>query len=164
MLTSLPLMALRSVPIDRRLGFLIGDISRLARREFERRARGLKLTRAQWLFLYHLARQPGCTQSELAELLQQERITISRQADRLERAGWIERRDHASDRRAYHLYLKPKAERMARQLDRLARRLREDYLAGLPTGRRQALIDDLLHIKTNLLRMDQRAKFRPDEN
>ncbi|MBS0664115.1 MAG: MarR family transcriptional regulator [Verrucomicrobia bacterium] len=157
-------MSLRSTQIDRRLGFIIGDISRLARREFERRARALKLTRAQWLFLYHLARQPGCTQSELAESLQQERITISRQAERLERAGWIERRDRASDRRAYHLFLTNKAERMTRRLDQLALRLREDYLAGLPAGRRHALIDDLLHIKTNLLRMEQRAKLCPDEN
>ena len=60
-------MALRPSTFDRHLGFVIGDISRLARKEFDRRIRGLRLTRAQWLFLYHLARRPGCTQSELAE-------------------------------------------------------------------------------------------------
>lgn len=157
-------MVLRPRDFDRHLGFVLGDISRLARREFERRARKLRLTRAQWLFLYHLARQPGCTQSELAESLQMERITISRQAARLEKAGWIERRDHAEDGRAYHLHLTPKAERMTRRLETLAGRLREDYLSGLPALRRQALIADLLHIKTNLLQMEARVRPRPDEN
>ena len=93
-----------------------------------------------------------------------ERITVSRQAARLEKAGWIQRRDHASDARAYHLFLTPKAERMALRLEEVAGRMRSEYLGGLPAPRRVALIDDLLRIKTNLLRMEAKAKQRPDEN
>jgi len=157
-------MVLRSSTFDRSLGFILGDISRLARREFDRRVRGLRLTRSQWLFLYHLARRPGCTQSELAESLQMERISVSRQADRLEKAGWIERRDHRQDGRAYHLYLTPKAERLTLRLSGLAGRLREDYLSGLPAPRRAALVNDLLHVKANLLQMEEKARLRADEN
>ena len=54
--------------LDRSLGFLFADISRLTRKEFDRRVRDLGLTRAQWLFLYYLARQPGCTQREMAAI------------------------------------------------------------------------------------------------
>lgn len=140
--------------IEQSFGFLLADISRLARREFDRRVRHLRLTRAQWLFLYHLSRHPGCTQSELAESLQMERISVSRQAERLERAGWIRRRDHADDARAYHLELTPKAERMVSRLDRIATELREEYLRGLPSLRRSALITDLQQIKHNLLRLE----------
>jgi MarR family transcriptional regulator for hemolysin len=157
-------MTRRPPTFDRSFGFILSDISRLARREFDRRVRTLRLTRSQWLFLYHLARQPGCTQSELAESLQMERISVSRQAARLEKAGWIERSDHAEDRRAYHLHLTPKAERLALRLGDLAGRLREDFLSGLTAARRAALIHDLLHVKTNLLQMDERAKQRSDEN
>lgn len=157
-------MSLRPPRFDRNLGFVIADISRLARKEFDRRVRGLRLTRAQWLFLYHLARQPGCTQSELAESLQVERITISRQAHRLEKAGWIERRDHHADGRAYHLHLTPKAERLTLRLEGMAGKLRDDYMSGLPVPRRDALINDLLLVKTNLLRMEAKAKQRSDEN
>jgi len=157
-------MALRPFSFDRHLGFIIADISRLARKEFDRRVRGLRLTRAQWLFLCHLARQPGCTQSELADSLQMEPITVSRQANRLEKAGWIERRDNQRDARAYHLHLTPKAERLTLQLEDVAGELRDDYLTGLPQSRRTALINDLLHVKTNLLRMEAKAKKLPDEN
>src|SRR4051812_14225223 len=103
-------------PSEQSLGFVLNDISRLARQEFDRRVRDLRLTRAQWLFLFHLARQPGCTQTELAEQLQMQKITVSRQAERLLAAGWIERRDHASDRRAYRLYVARKAEATLAQL------------------------------------------------
>src|SRR3954471_18960236 len=145
-------MSAQRATLERSLGFLMADISRLVRKEFDRRVRDLGLTRAQWLFLYYLARQPGCTQSELAELLQMERITVSRQADRLEKAGWIQRRDHADDARAYHLELTPRAGRIIRQLDERADRLRRDYLEGIPSPRRSALVADLSLIKTNLLR------------
>lgn len=139
------------------LGFLLADISRLARKEFDRRVRPLGLTRAQWLFLYYLGRQPGASQSELAEQLQMEKITISRQADRLERAGWIERRDDRDDGRAYHLRLTPRAERVVERLGSLAARLRTEYLRGVPTARRQALVSDLSTIKANLLQLEHAA-------
>src|SRR6478736_8457166 len=93
-------MAVPTPTAERRLGLLLADVSRLARREFDRRVRPLGLTRAQWLFLFQLGRRPGVTQSELAEHLDMEKISVSRQADRLQRAGWIERRDHRADRRA----------------------------------------------------------------
>ncbi len=143
---------------DRSLGFVLADITRLTRKEFDRRVRPLHLTRAQWLFLYYAARQPGCTQAELADAMQMQKITVGRQAARLLRAGWIVRSDHAEDRRAYRLHLSAKAERIVAQLAEIATQLREDYLRGLPTARRTALLNDLLHIKANLQRMELAAK------
>lgn len=147
----------RAIP-ERSLGFLLADISRLARKEFDRRVRDLGLTRAQWLFLYYLARQPGCTQSDLAELLQMEKITVSRQAQRLEKAGWIQRGDHAEDARAYHLELTPRATGIIARLEDRADRLRGDYLQGIPTPRRAELLADLSLIKGNLLRLGEKAR------
>jgi MarR family transcriptional regulator for hemolysin len=141
-------------------GLIIGDISRLARKEFDRRVRELGLTRAQWLFLFYVGRRPGCTQSELAEQLQMEKISVSRQAERLLRDGWIERRDHAEDGRAYHLYVSRKAEPLIDQLSNAATKLRLDYMRGLSGARRTALLADLLHIKSNLIRLDAAAKRR----
>lgn len=145
---------------ERSLGVIIAEISRLARKEFDRRVRHLGLTRAQWLFLYHLAQHPGSTQSELAERLQLEKITVSRQAERLLRAGWIDRRNHAQDRRAYHLFVSRQAEPLVNRLGRMAAELREQYFEGVPRSRRDALINDLLQIKANLLRMEAAAKTR----
>jgi MarR family transcriptional regulator, transcriptional regulator for hemolysin len=140
------------------LGFLIADLNRLLRKEFDRRVRSLGLTRAQWLFIAHLGRRPGCTQSELAESMQLEKITVSRQAERLARAGWIRRVDDASDARAYRLHPTIKARRLYAELDRRAADLRSECLAGIPATRLPALFHDLSRIKTNLLQMDSAAQ------
>ena len=151
-------MTQRSHDRLRGLGFLVADINRLMRKEFDRRVRHLGLTRAQWLFISYLKRQPGCTQSELAETLQLEKITVGRQAERLLKSGWISRRDHAADGRAYHLHLTPRARQMAERLAVAAVGLRRDYLHGLPPARRMALRDDLLQIKSNLQQMEANGK------
>jgi len=151
-------MSAARTQVERSLGFLFADISRLARKEFDRRVRDLGLTRAQWLFLYYLSRQPGCTQSDLAELLQMEKITISRQAKRLEKAGWIARGDHLEDARAYRLVLTPRAGRIIVRLEQRADRLRNDYLDGISPPRRSTLLADLTLIKANLVRLENRAR------
>ncbi len=140
------------------LGFLISDLNRLMRKEFDRRVRPLGLTRAQWLFLMHLIRQPGCTQSELADSMQLEKITVSRHAERLARHGWIRRSDAAADGRAYRLQPTAKARRLHAELERRASGLRVDCLAGIAASRLPALLRDLSAVKTNLLHLDAAAK------
>jgi DNA-binding MarR family transcriptional regulator len=157
-------MASKSFPLEHSLGFILSDISRLARREFDRRVRHLGVTRAQWLVLLHLARQPGCTQSDLAEAMQIQKITVSRHVDRLVRARWIDRRDHAADGRAYRLFVSRQAQPIIRQLTAVADRLREEYMTGLSRPRRTALMTDLLLIKSNLVRLDANARQRPHES
>ncbi len=151
-------MVSRLPSFEHSFGFILSDISRLARTEFDRRVRDLGVTRSQWLVLLHLARRPGCTQSDLADAMQVQKITVSRHIDRLVRTRWIERRDHAEDARAYHLYVSRKAQPLIEKLATVADALRLEYMRGLPVNRRDALITDLLHIKSNLLRMDAEAR------
>ncbi len=151
-------MAARLPNFETSFGFVLTDITRLARREFDRRVRSLGLTRAQWLLIYYVARQPGSTQVEIAEAMQMEKITIGRQAARLLRTGWIMRRNHGEDGRAYRVFLSPKAERMMTRLAKIATRLRSDYMRGLTAAQQAALMAALLHIKANLIRIDARAK------
>ena len=146
------------------LGLLMNDISRLARKEFDRRVRGLGLTRAQWLFLFYLERNPGCTQSELADLLQLEKITVSRQASRLIRAGLVRRQDDAADARAYRLQVTRRAGPLLERLSGQADRLRSEYLRGVSGSRHAALLRDLQRIKSNLLGMEANLRSsRPHE-
>ncbi len=138
---------------ERRPGFLLHELSHLLRREFDRRVgqAGLGLTRAQWLILRQVARQAGCRQRDVAGRLRLEAATVGRHISRLRAAAWLERRPDPRDGRAYRLHLRPKARRVLRRLRSLGTRLREEYLAGIPPARREALIDDLLIIRGNLL-------------
>src|SRR5687767_13222468 len=90
---------------ERSLGFLVADVARLLRRSMDRRLQALGLTQAQWRAIIHLSRNEGMTQATLAESLEIQPITLTRLIDRMESAGWVERRMHPLDRRAVQLYL-----------------------------------------------------------
>lgn len=95
---------------------LLNDVGRMIRTEADRRARAHGMTRAQWVMLLRLERQPGLSQKELAELLEVEPITVARLADRLEARNLLERRPDPQDRRIWRLHLLPEAAPLLRQL------------------------------------------------
>ena len=136
--------------LDRTFGFVLHDVARLLRKRFEQRARGLGLTRSQWSVLAHLARHEGINQTSLADILDVEPITLARLLDRMEAAGWVERRKDLRDRRTRLLFLTEKAHPVLAQMWVLGRANREDAMAGLSPACRDQLIESLLQIKANL--------------
>ena len=147
--------------LDRSLGFLLHDVSRLMRIEYDRRVRHLGLTRAQWRVVAHLRRNEGCTQATLADLMEIETPTLGRLLDRLEAAGWVERRPSTADRRAKCLYLTAKPSHIADELLRISSDLERDALNGLGEAERRYMIESLLDAKKNLLRMTSGALDAP---
>lgn len=136
---------------EKGIGFLLADISRLLRRDFDRRVRDLAITQAQWRALAHLARDEGINQAALAERLEMQPITIARLIDRMEAAGWVRRESDTSDRRASLLYLMPKAKPILDDLYARADGAVDALMQGIsPTARRE-LRATLERMKTNLL-------------
>jgi DNA-binding MarR family transcriptional regulator len=113
------------------LGFLIGDVTRMYRREFDRRVAHLGLTRVQWRALRRIERIEGMTQIKLAEDLELAPIAVGRVIDRLEKAGFIERRPDPTDRRCWRLHLAPGSAMVMAGVDRIATDLREEVFAGI---------------------------------
>jgi MarR family transcriptional regulator for hemolysin len=139
---------------ERSFGFLLYDAARLLRRDFDRRARSLGLTRAQWSVLAHLKRNEGSKQAAVADTLELEPITLVRLLDRLEAAGWVERRPDPGDRRARQLYLTEKARPVLDQLMALASETRAVALAGFSEPEREILIEALTKVRANLTSRD----------
>ena len=132
------------------IGFLVNDAARLMRRDFERRARSLGLTRAQWQAMFHLARNEGCNQTTLADLLEVEPITLARVIDRLELSGLVPRRPDPTDRRARLLFLGERAHPLLEQLRTLGAETREVALAGIDEDERNLLMTLLTKMRANL--------------
>jgi MarR family transcriptional regulator, transcriptional regulator for hemolysin len=132
------------------IGFLLNDAARLMRKDFERRTRSLGLTRAQWQTLFHLARNEGCNQATLADLLEVEPITLARTIDRLELSGLVERRPDPGDRRARLLFLGERAHPLLEQLRALGAETREIALAGISDDERTLLMTLLTKMRANL--------------
>jgi MarR family transcriptional regulator for hemolysin len=135
---------------ERSFGFLLHDVSRLLRKRFDRRARTIGLTRSQWFVMAHLARNEGLNQSALADILEIEPITLVHQLDRLENAGWIERRLDANDRRVRLLYLTELGRQILGKMQAMGLETKAEAVSGLTAAEQDALIDTLTTIKTNL--------------
>jgi DNA-binding MarR family transcriptional regulator len=122
--------------------FLLHDVARHVRLNADRRASAYGLTRAQWVILMWLERQPGLSQKELAEIVEVEPITVGRLIDRLEAREFVERRADPQDRRIWRLHLRPAAlpvlgalqEERNGMLDMVGCGLEADTIATLKTG------------------------------
>jgi DNA-binding MarR family transcriptional regulator len=132
------------------IGFLLADISRLLRQDFDRRVRDLGMTQAQWRALAHLARDEGMNQAALAERLEVKPITIARLIDRMEAANWVRREADADDRRATLIYLTPKAKPILDELEARADAARNALMRGIAAADKRRLITTLEHMKANL--------------
>lgn len=134
------------------IGTLCADVSRLLRRSFDERARGIGVTRPQWQVLSVLFRHEGVNQGGLAELLDVEPITVCRMVDRLQDAELVVRRPDPSDRRAWCLFLTPKAHQVLDQLRPLAQSMFEVALEGIEDSDRAIALSALDRIRSNLSR------------
>jgi MarR family transcriptional regulator, transcriptional regulator for hemolysin len=136
---------------DQSLGFLLADVSRLLRRDFDRRVRELALTQAQWRAIAHLSREEGIKQAVLAERLEVQPITLGRLVDRMEAAGWVKRTPDPDDRRASLLYLTAKAQPILAEMRAHANEALDDVMRGVSATARKQLTKALLQMKQNLL-------------
>lgn len=135
-------------------GYLLNDVTRHMRRQFDRRATRFNLTRSQWRALKTLAVDEGISQAELAERIEMEPIPVGRVIDRLQQAGFVERRADPADRRRWRLFLTDKARRVDDDMRVIAQQLREDAFAGIRRADIDLAMDVLNRIKTNLIALD----------
>jgi DNA-binding MarR family transcriptional regulator len=131
-------------------GFLIRDVSKLIRRRFEKKATKLGLTQAQWSVISHLLCHEGINQATLAEMMDIEPITLVGLLDRLEYAGWVERRPDPTDRRARLLYLTKQAHPIVAKMEAIKAQVRKEAFAGVPPQEERQIIQTLQRIRSNL--------------
>ena len=134
------------------IGFLLGDAARLVRRSFDQRARAIGVTRPQWRVLALLKRFDGSTQTNLADMLDVEPITLGRMVDRLQDADLVERRADPKDRRAWRLHLTAKGRAKIKELQPTASAMFADALDGLNESKQAELETMLNIIRSNLTR------------
>jgi len=136
--------------LRREFAFVLNDVARLLRTYADQRARRLGMTRAQWAVLARLEHHEGLKQSELAEMLDIQPITLTRLVDRLCANGMIERRADPSDRRAKRLHLTPLARPLMDRLADLGQDMMGTVLEGFDNETIEQMTVDLGRAKENL--------------
>ena len=145
----------------REFAFLISDVARLLRNHADQRARQFGMTRAQWAVLARLESNEGLKQSELAEQMEMQPITLTRLIDKLCDNGWIERRGDENDRRVNRLYLRKAARPLLGKLAGLRSELTATALDGINPADAHRLLAQLDLIKENVRNAIQKPANEP---
>jgi MarR family transcriptional regulator for hemolysin len=138
---------------NREFAFTLNDVARLLRTYADHRAAQFGITRAQWAVLVRVDRFEGLNQSELAETLDLQPITLTRLLDKLCDSGLIERRPDPDDRRAKRLYLMPAARPLLERLGVLGEDMMANALAGVDGASVERMVSQLAVVKDNLRRL-----------
>jgi MarR family transcriptional regulator, transcriptional regulator for hemolysin len=157
-------MEMASMPrgsVDMNFLFALGELQRLVRAYADKQAARYGITRAQWAVLAKLERTEGLKQSELAEQMEMQPITLTRLIDRLCDNGWIERRSDDTDRRANRLYLRKAARPLLGKLSGLRSELTATALDGISPSDAQRLLTQLETIKENVRNAIQNPAGEP---
>jgi MarR family transcriptional regulator, transcriptional regulator for hemolysin len=136
--------------VDMNFLFTLGELHRLMRLYADKQAARHGITRAQWAVLAKVERAEGMKQSELAELMEMQPITLTRLIDRLCDSGWIERRGDETDRRVNRLYLRKAARPLLGKLGGLRSEITATALEGITPADSHRLLTQLEAIKENL--------------
>ncbi len=143
---------------DESLGFIIHDVARMLRWDFDRRAQAYNLTRSQWSVLALLLREDGAQQKRLADIIGVTAITMTGLLDRLEREGWVVRQEDPQDRRAKLVFLTDKVAPLMGKIKLLTEQVRSSALLGFSAAEQQQLTDLLLRMRVNLCAQNSDAK------
>ena len=148
-------------PVDMNFLFTLGELQRLVRLYADKQAARYGITRAQWAVLAKLERTEGLKQTELAEQMEMQPITLTRLIDRLCEQGWIERRGDDTDRRVNRLFLRKAARPLLGKLAGLRSEITATALEGINPADSHRLLTQLEAIKENVRHAIQHPAGEP---
>jgi MarR family transcriptional regulator, transcriptional regulator for hemolysin len=129
---------------------LLYDVARHMRTCADQMASERGLTRAQWIILVRLERQPDLSQNELAAIAEVAPITVARLVDRLEALGLVKRRNDPEDRRIWRLRLTPAAAPVLRDIKRCREKLHSIMTRGIDRAVLRTMHTGLRKMKENI--------------
>jgi len=143
----------RDLNTSLRFGFLIHDVSRLRRVVVDRSLKPLGITRSQWWVLAFLSRRDGMTQTALAADLDLTKVAIGGLLDRMETAGFVERRADQSDGRARRVYLTQAGAKTVRAIRESVETIELEILSRISEDALNQAAETLTTLKGTLVEM-----------
>jgi len=98
------------------LGFQVNKTANFMRNRFNQFLKPYDLTAEQYVILKAINENPQVSPSQLADILEKNKTTITRMIDTLVNKDFIQRQEHLSDRRSHTLVYSNKATTLMTQL------------------------------------------------
>ena len=134
------------------IDYLLAQICRLHHSRAHTLLEEIGLYRGQPHVLRALWEEEGRTHSELAARLHVQPATITRMIQRMERAGFVERRSDPEDQRVSRVYLTEAGRAIQEGVQQIWHTLEEETLAGFGPEERGLLHDIFVRLRDNLMR------------
>ena len=135
--------------LDDTVGFQLIQAFRVHRQAAEDALRQLGLYAGQEMILFQLWNEEGLTPSRLAQQMGVEPPTMTQMLQRMERAGFILRRQDNEDARVSRVYLTEQGRALEQPVQQVWHQLEERTVAGLSTTEQVLLRRLLVQVRMN---------------
>jgi len=135
------------------IGHLLAQVCRLHHTRARTLLEGVGLYRGQPPVLRALWENEGLTHSDLAKQLHVQPATITKMIQRMERAGFVQRRPDPEDERVSRVYLTEAGRAVQEDVQNIFQSLEEETLAGFGPEERTLLQRFLFQLRENLRRV-----------
>jgi DNA-binding MarR family transcriptional regulator len=115
----------------------------------------LGLYRGQPPVLRALWEQEGLTQKELAGKLQNTPATITKMLQRMEKAGFIQRKPDETDQRITRVYLTQAGQTVKGEVEAVWKQMEKETFQGFTGQELEALRGSMVRMRANLLRFEE---------
>jgi MarR family transcriptional regulator, organic hydroperoxide resistance regulator len=132
------------------LDFLLANICHLHHSRARQLFKAIGLHRGQPLVLLALWEREGLTQTELAERLEITPATVTKMLQRMEKAGFIQRKPDAGDQRVSRVHLAPAGRAVRRDVESVWKTMQAETFANFTLPEQALLRRFLLQILENL--------------
>jgi len=119
--------------------FQFAKTYQLSSRFLSQKVSALNLTSVQAMILGFLDMEDQITSSELGKRAELDSATLTGILDRLEAAGFIERKGNPDDRRSIHIYLSQKGKVMSSEATRVIAEANNEFLQVLTDNQKRDL-------------------------
>lgn len=134
---------------EQSVGYLLNKVLSSVLSQADGRLAAYKLTYAQWIPLFKLLRQDGCTPIAMARDLSVDPAALTRSLNRLEAKGLIRRERSTQDRRVVHLWLTDDGRSVAEHVPGVLAEVLNAHLAGFSHEEWQLLLQLLTRMLAN---------------
>jgi MarR family transcriptional regulator, organic hydroperoxide resistance regulator len=141
---------IRVNPIKESSGYALAKVCRAHRGDVGELLAEVGLHVGQEMVLIELWEQDGLRGGELAERLGVEPPTVTRMLRRLEKCGFVERRQDPRDARSFRVYLTGEGRSLEGPVARCWERVGEKAFAGMSVGERQTFRRLLTKVRANI--------------
>ncbi|MEC0373701.1 MarR family winged helix-turn-helix transcriptional regulator [Paenibacillus chibensis] len=132
--------------IAERINHTIEDIWIVLEKK-ERAYTNFKLNNQQYVLLTQIIRHPLSSPTELAEIMDITKSAVSQQLTKLEAEGYIRKRQHEDDKRAYSIELGEKGRLYQQEMEAFHQEITDKYQASLSASELENMLSMLQKLR-----------------